>query len=164
MEIIKPTRGQKVCHKCNTINGVRSAVCKKCSSPFQVKLKTGDPEVKTEKKRRRRRKNKPQTYVVVDWENLIPGQTIKVVGGSGPYYTDGYGNRHYYTDRGYYTVKGIDKQGIHTYNKKSGGYQFLYMGEERPGIAPSNTNAPHKIITLRIDGNGGGENGLSFEK
>lgn len=146
---MKPTRGQKLCKQCDEINGVRSANCKKCGAAFSVKLKE-----KVEKKKKRRKKNKPQVYVVHDWENLIKGQRIKVIGGSGPYFIDDQGMRHYYTDRGYYQVQGVDKQGIHTYNEKYGGYQFLYMGVEKRGIAPNSFNAPHKIISLRIDGNG----------
>ena len=36
---MKTKRGQKLCKKCNAINGVRAYNCKKCNDPFPMKKK-----------------------------------------------------------------------------------------------------------------------------
>ena len=71
----KKKRGQKICPKCNCVNGVRSFVCKNCDHEF--KMKKG--------------RRGPRKIPVKNHQSLIKGDKIRVVGGSGPFYTDRYG-------------------------------------------------------------------------
>ena len=130
--MIKNKRGQKVCVHCNVVNGVRSFECKNCGQAF--KMRKGPKGIR--KKR------------VEDHRNLVKGQTIKVVGGSGPYYTDEYGEKQYMVERGKYTVSHTDKDGIHAYGKT--GYNYLYMGKSCPSPQlDSITRSPCKILLLK---------------
>lgn len=125
-------RGQKRCSKCNAANGARSFACKACSHPFSVKVA-----------------RKKKVRQIGDWRLLERDALIRVVSGSGPYYVDTQGNRHYFTDRGVYKVFGVDKDGLHCYPEKGGGYSYLYMGPEAPSSLASNMyRAPHKILTV----------------
>lgn len=127
----KPGRGKKVCSHCNVVNGVRSFECKNCGQAF--KMRKGPKGIR--KKR------------IEDFKTLKKGDWIKVVGGSGPYYTDEYGERSYMVDRGKYKVSHTDDNGIHAYGKT--GYNYLYMGESCPSpILESITRNPCKIRLL----------------
>ena len=129
--MIKNKRGQKVCVHCNSINGVRSFECKNCGQAFRMR--------KGPKGIRKKR---------VDFKSLSKGDKIKVVGGSGPYYTDEYGERSYMVERGIYTVRSIDNTGIHAYGKT--GYNYLYMGKSCPSpMLDSITRSPCKILLLQ---------------
>ena len=87
---------------------------------------------------------------VDDFTTLKKGDEIRVVGGSGPYYTRENGEKLYLTDRGKYIVKNVDENGIHTHGKH--GYDYLYMGKKCPSeILDSITKAPHKIILIRSE-------------
>ena len=137
---VKIKRGQKLCQSCNTINGVRSFECKNCGAEFKMK-----------KFRRGKRK-----VLVTNHLDLIKGNLIRVVGGSGPYYEDNNGERHYLIDRGKYTVDHVDNNGIHAYG--STGYNYLYMGEIRKSnILDSIIKSPCKILLLK-------ERGVSHRK
>ena len=130
---MKTKRGQKICKKCNAINGVRAYNCKKCDDPFPMK--------------------KPQKHkrlLVEDYTTLKKGDIIRVVGGSGPYHIDENNDRHYLTDRGVYIVKEIDDKGIHAYGTGMyTGYSFLYMGRKRKSNLCYNLySSPHKIFLL----------------
>ena len=130
--MIKNKRGQKVCVHCNVVNGVRSYECKNCGQAF--KMRKGPKGIR--KKR------------VEDHRNLVKGQVIKVVGGSGPYYTDEYGEKQYMVERGKYTVSHTDNEGIHAYGKT--GYNYLYMGKRCPSpMLDSITRSPCKILLLK---------------
>ena len=132
--MIEKKRGQKLCEKCNTPNGVRAYECKNCDYPFKMKKYR-----KGSKKKR-----------VDDFTKLQKGDEIRVVGGSGPYYTNENGEKLYLTDRGKYIVKNVDENGIHTHGKH--GYDYLYMGKKCPSpILDSITKAPHKIILIRSE-------------
>jgi len=111
----------KVCEQCQEQNGVRTLVCKKCSTPFKIKSKNYNS-----KKARRRRKKQ----FIKNWRSLSHGDIIRVIGGSGPFYEDKDGMRHYLTDRGKYTIDSIDKTGINVIGiaPRTSGHQFLYMG------------------------------------
>ena len=68
----KKKRGQKICPECNCVNGVRAFVCKKCD--YEFKMKQG--------------RRGPRKIPVKNHQSLIKGDKIRVVGGSGPFYTD----------------------------------------------------------------------------
>jgi ribosomal protein L40E len=124
-------RGVKICTKCNCENGVRAYECKECDEPFKMK------------KSRKRRKQIP----VEDHMTLRRGDTIRVVGGSGDYYLDENKDKHYFTDRGKYTVYSVDHKGIQAYG--SHGYTYIYMGKRcRSRLLNTMFKAPHKILLL----------------
>lgn len=125
-------RGRKVCSHCQTINGVRSYECKNCGQEFKMK--------KAPKGIRKKR--------IEDFKTLQKGDWIKVVGGSGPFFTDEYGEKSYMVDRGKYLVDHIDNQGIHAYGDT--GYNYLYMGKRCPSpMLESITRSPCKILLLK---------------
>ena len=125
-------RGKKVCVHCNEINGVRSFECKNCGQAFKMKK----PPKGIRKKK------------VEDFKSLQRGDWIKVVGGSGPYYTDRDGEKHYMVDRGKYIVEYTDSEGIHAYGET--GYNYLYMGKRCPSpMLDSITRSPCKIMLLK---------------
>ena len=111
----------KVCEQCQGQNGVRTLICKSCKAPFKIKSSNYSPS----KARRRRKKQ-----FIKDWRSLSRGDVVRVIGGSGPFYEDEEGMRHYLTDRGKYKVDSIDKNGINVIGiaPRTSGYQFLYMG------------------------------------
>ena len=127
-------RGQKLCKKCKTPNGVRAYNCKKCDDPFPMKKK---------------QKNKRQ--VITDYKTLKKGDRIRVVGGSGPYHLDPNNEKHSLTDRGVYIVKDIEDYGIHVYGVTvdNRAYSYLYMGKETKSAVCDNVyRSPHKILLL----------------
>jgi len=125
-------RGQKVCDNCGCINGVRAYECKQCDYPFKMKKGRRTPKKKQ----------------VEDHTTLIKGDVIRVVGGSGTYYTNENGEKLYLIDRGKYVVSDVDGLGVHAYNKT--GYNYLYMGKSCPSSAlDSITKEPCKIILLQ---------------
>lgn len=125
-------RGIKMCQKCGEENGVRTYECKSCDHPFKMR------------KIRKGRKSR----VVEDWSNLSSGQRIRVVGGSGPFYKDDDGERKYLTDRGLYTVKTVDKDGLWVCADK-GAESFLWMrGTMKSPLGTGITRSPHKLLRL----------------
>ena len=125
-------RGQKRCSKCNAANGARSFACKACSHPFSVKVA-----------------RKKKVRQIGDWRLLEPNALIRVVSGSGPYYLDADGNRHYFSDRGVYRVVSIDNSGLHCYPESGGGHTYLYMGPEvKSDLCHNMWRAPHKLLTV----------------
>ena len=129
---MKTKRGQKLCSNCKTINGVRSYECKKCGNKFKMK----------------RGRLAPKNKQVEDHMTLRRGDLIRVVGGSGCYYVDREGDKHYFTDRGKYTVYEIHKD----YILANGGYgaSYLYMGKEKHSkLLDCMWDAPHKIVLVK---------------
>jgi hypothetical protein len=125
-------RGQKVCEKCNCVNGVRAYECKECDAPFKMK--------------KYRKGNKKKQ--VEDHKTLNRGDLIRVVGGNGCHYIDRNGDRHYFTDRGKYLVQSTTADGIMTYGKH--GHQYIYMGERKQSkLIDSGYWDRHKIILLK---------------
>lgn len=129
---MKTKRGQKTCSSCNTINGVRSFECKQCGAQFKMKkLKRGLKRI-----------------LIKDHTILQKGDTIRVIGGSGPYYEDATGERTYFVERGKYSVDKVDANGIFAFSE--GGFDYLYMGEIcRSKILESIIKAPCKVLLLR---------------
>jgi hypothetical protein len=129
---MKTKRGQKLCSNCETINGVRAYECKQCSHKFKMK----------------RGRISPKNKRVEDHMTLHKGDLIRVVGGSGCYYLDKQGDKHYFTDRGKYTVCKIHKDYILA--NGSYGSSHLYMGKKRRSkLLDSIWDAPHKIMLLK---------------
>jgi ribosomal protein L40E len=117
---MKKKRGIKTCTVCNAANGARSYECRECGAEFTIRTK-----------KNRRGRLRP----VKDYRNLLPGTTVKVVGGSGPYYYDANGNRVAMVDRGVYIVASIEINGLYVHLKGEGARSFLYMG---PTVASPN--------------------------
>ena len=138
----KNKRGQKLCSKCNTANGVRAYECKSCGTEFKTK------------KIRKGSKNKQ----IEDFRTLNKGDRIKVLSRSGNYYYKTNGDRHYWTIPGEYIVSSVNldnknhKHGINCYGttNRNSGYHYLYMGKEQQQKNSSICwNAPHKIVLLK---------------
>jgi len=125
-------RGQKKCSKCGEINGARSYECKNCHSEFLI----------------RKKRKKKRVLPIEDWGGLEPGTLVKVCSGSGPYYVDEKGEKHFFTEKGIYRVFKVDIEGLHCYNDQGGSYSFIYMGPEREGLVSSMRKAPHKLILV----------------
>jgi hypothetical protein len=90
----------------------------------------------------------PKNKRVEDHMTLHKGDVIRVVGGSGSYYLDKEGDKHYFTDRGKYTVFGIYKDYILAIGPY--GTTCLYMGKKRRSkLLDSMWDAPHKILLLK---------------
>lgn len=106
-------RGVKTCGSCGASNGARSYECRECGAEFAIRTK-----------KNRKHRARP----VRDYRTLLPGATVKVVGGSGPYYYDAAGNRVAMVDRGVYIVVSVEKDGLYVRLKNEGARSFLYMG------------------------------------
>lgn len=125
-------RGQKKCAECNTINGVRAFECKQCNTPFRMK-----------KFKRGHRKT-----LIIDHTILRAGDSIRVVGGSGPYYEGTNGERIYLVDRGKYSVIKTDTNGIWAYGES--GFEYLYMGITcKSDILDTIIRAPCKVLLVQ---------------
>lgn len=128
----KKKKGIKKCPSCETRNGGRAFNCKKCNYEFSVKGK-----------------RKARRLPIENWREIEPGTMVRVLGGSGPYFIDSKGDRHYFTERGIYKVVGLDDCGLHCYSEKGGGYSYIYMGEElKSDLADSMYKSPHKLLTV----------------
>lgn len=137
---MKLKRGQKLCKNCNQINGARAYVCKHCNHEFKAGATSKNKPGKVRKTKKYEE--------ISDWKSLQKGDRIKVVGRSGNYYEGPDGERQYLTDAGIYTVKDIDKLGLHVYD---GGHGYIYMGPEVPSdVIPNMYRSPHKILRANI--------------
>lgn len=137
-------RGLKICPKCGRQTGPRAKNCpnKKCGYKYTFKPSA-------------LRKPKGEK---IDWRQLQRGDVIKIIMGSGPYWISKYekdeeGNplkipMGYY---GKYTVKSIDKEGIHAYplKAKGSGHCYIYMGKKKIGKSGTHIRS-HKIRKLKI--------------
>lgn len=135
---MKIKRGQKLCNKCNNINGARAYVCKHCGESFEVRSNGS----KIKKKRIKK-------LEYVNWKEIEIGQRIKVMGRSGTYYINQTGEKTYMSDPGIYTIIGRDNTGLRVYGKS--GYTYIYMGPEKKSSLMDNMyNAPHKIMKVNV--------------
>ena len=128
-------RGQKICEKCSAANGVRAYYCKECDHPFKMKKKS------------KSRRGRP----VKDWKTLEPGDYVRGVGRSGPYYIKDNGDKIYFTDAGVYHIKQIHKDGMMAVGtgRQAHGFEFLYMGKEkRSKLLDQMYSAPHKLYKV----------------
>lgn len=135
---MKLKRGQKLCTKCNQINGARAYHCKHCGEPFEVRAKGSKVKKKHVKK-----------LESISWSDIEVGQKIKVMGRSGTYYVSENGDKTYMSDPGIYTIIGKDANGLRVYGKS--GYTYIYMGPEKKSTLLENMyNAPHKIMKVNV--------------
>lgn len=141
---MKLKRGQKLCKNCNQINGARAHTCKHCNNEFVSKSEGG---VVTKTKR----KKKFKKYDTVDrWQDLVKGDRIKVIRGSGTYYINDSGDKQYLADAGIYSVVSNDDKGLTVY-ASDGGFGYIYMGPEEPSTTiPNVYRSPHKIVKVNI--------------
>ena len=126
-------KGKKECKRCGFVTGVRSYNCPSCDYAFKMK--------KFQKTR------KPK--IVKNWRDLEAGDTIKVVGGSGPYYESEDGEKKYLTSRGVYYIIGVMEEGLSVQSKNCGSREYLYMG--RDCVSPICDNlhrSSHKLLLV----------------
>jgi len=102
----------KICHNCNTANGIRAKRCKNCEVGFLIKKKNPNNSLKK-----------------IKWKELVSGDRFKVLAGGGPYFekVNENGNKEKLclkTEKGLYTVDKLLNDGIMT---KCG--KFIYMGK-----------------------------------
>ncbi len=129
---MKLKRGQKLCPKCDGVNGARQCECKHCGHQM------------------RQRKNRTQP--VHDWKDLEKGDFIKVFQGTGPYYLNSEGERSYLSVPGSYMVLDTDENGIHCHGvgKRNSGMNYVYMGPHKKSpIFSSIYRNPHKIVKIK---------------
>lgn len=140
---MKLKRGQKLCKKCNGINGARAHVCKHCNEEFIMGA--------TSKNKKPPKIKKPKKFEdISDWKSLTDGDRIKVIGRSGNYYVGDNGDKQYLTDSGLYTVKSQDSKGLIVY-ANDGGWGYIYMGpEEASEYVPNMYRSPHKIVKVNV--------------
>jgi len=119
----------KVCTHCQERVGVRTKRCPHCKQAFHEAPKIAEvakylaPLSEQVTGRRKRR------FKTVDWKSLLPGDMIRVIGGSGPYFVLEDGQNQYTTERGVYRVISLDKMGINAQGVgKLCGFHHLYMG------------------------------------
>lgn len=138
---MKLKRGQKLCKNCDKINGARAHTCKHCNHEFVPASITKKNKFKTKK---------PKKYLEVDWQSLVDGDVIKVIGRSGNYYINDVGERMYMSDAGIYTVKHKDANGLVVYSS-NGGYGYIYMGPEvQSDLIDNMYRSPHKIVKVNV--------------
>lgn len=131
-------RGFKTCRQCGAQCGPRSFECCECKAPFDVKGERKAPKIKI------KRKKKPKATKVIDWQSLPLGTKFKVSSGSGPYYERN-GQRTYMSEKGYFNVYSIEKDGIWGVDK-DGYTNFIYMGETKPSpMVPNLIRDAHRI-------------------
>ena len=137
---MKLKRGQKLCNKCNNINGARAYACKSCGEAFSVKATNSKTKIVRKKK-----------YINIDWNELQADDYIKVFGRSGNYYVKDIGERSYMSHAGIYRIKAKDHQGLIVYSS-NGGYGYIYMGPEKQSDLIDNYyRSPHKIVKINRD-------------
>ena len=103
-------------------------------------------------------KNTPIKNEVKDWRALEKGDWLRVVQGTGPYFTckrqtdeANAGDKIYMGCKGKYEVVSFDSKGLicKGLGRKNCGLEFVYMGDkdfcEYTGI----TKEPHRIVKLR---------------
>ena len=139
----KRKKPEKVCPECNTANHARSSNCKECDYMFY--LRKGDREVQLAK----------------DWRDLQPGDIIKVITGSGPYWLskDKPGEKIMVGQKGRFEVVeiydngptscGITGRQLNTRGRRSSVTEFIYMAEPNYDKELSNHNEPHRIKVLK---------------
>lgn len=137
---MKLKRGQKLCNKCNNVNGARAYACKSCGEAFSVKAQNSNVKVFRKKK-----------YMEIDWKDLETNDYIKVLGRSGNYYVNDMGEKNYMSNAGIYIIKDKDHQGLIVYSS-NGGYGYIYMGPEKQSDLIENYyRSPHKIVKINRD-------------
>ncbi len=136
-------RGSKKCPNCGTATGPRSFKCSECNYAFEFK----DPSVHAIRK-----KLDGTKAVKCDWRQLVRGDRIRVIQGSGPYFQpkEEGSEKIQMGYAGKFTVLFITKEAIHAIgNKKESGHCVIYMGESTFNEETGIQREPHKIIKLK---------------
>ena len=142
---VKKKRGkpEKACPECNTSNHARSSNCKSCDYTFYVRKKIREVEL------------------AKNWRDLKPGDIIKVVAGSGPYWLskDKPGEKIMLGQKGKFEVVEIYDSGpkscgimgrqLYTRGRKANVREFIYMGESFYNEELCNHNEPHRIKVIK---------------
>jgi ribosomal protein L40E len=124
----------KICPNCQEKNPARIRRCKKCDSAFAFKVK--------------KQSKKSGAITVSDWKGLLPGEYIKVSGGS--VWLDKDGTELSMGYSGIFTVVGIDKNGILACGKdKTSGFCHIWMGDEVMNPAGI-LKRPHRVAKINI--------------
>jgi hypothetical protein len=146
----KKKRGkpEKACPECNHINHARSSNCKSCDHMFYV------------------RKNVREVELAKNWHDLEPGDIIKVITGSGPYFLskDKPGEKIMLGKKGKFEVVeiwdggprncGIVGRQLYTRGRKANVREYIYMGEPFYNEELCNHNEPHRIKVIKKHENG----------
>ena len=141
----KKKRGkpEKACPECNHINHARSSNCKSCDYTFYVRKKVREVEL------------------AKNWRDLKPGDIIKVITGSGPYWLskDKPGEKIMLGQKGKFEVVEIYDSGptscgimgrqLYTRGRKANVREFIYMGEPHYNEELCNHNEPHRIKVIQ---------------
>lgn len=126
----------KICLKCSGKNGVRTLVCKHCSSSFTEKAHSGK-----------------EKSLIEDWTELKKGDLIKIKQGSGPYYLLSNGEKQYLSISGKVRVISIEELGfwaVHYRLRDNRGHFFVYMGKTcRSPIDKSLIRKRHNISRIK---------------
>ena len=134
---------QKNCPSCTTPTYARTSTCKKCKHVFYVK------------------KSVQATLLAKNWRDLRPGDVIKVISGSGPYYLskDKPGERIMMGQKGKFEVSevhdgGPRNRGIYghqLYGRASRSHyrEWIYMGESYYYDDCSINKEPHRIKVIK---------------
>lgn len=135
-------RGQKLCEKCGHATGPRSFRCPECDHSFNVQ--------KGVTKRRRKRKGE----MIGNWKELKPGDFIRVLAGSGPYWVnDETKERESLGYFGLFKIKRVEIDGLGCYpvDKKNHGFCYIYMGETKPSASGISYKRAHRIRKVSSD-------------
>ena len=137
----KRRKPEKKCPECNTANHARSSNCKECDYEFYV------------------RKNVKQELLAANWRDLKPGDVIKVISGSGPYYLskDNPGEKIMMGQKGKFEVLEIvdvDPRTCGIYGRQmvripTHHREWIYMGESYYNDTYSTNEEPHRIKVLK---------------
>jgi hypothetical protein len=135
---MKLERGQKRCKNCKAINAARQRICTNCDKEFKLK--------KT-----------PIKNEVVNWKELQPGDTFRIINGTGSYFTiqndcgsGKKGEKIMMGEKGKFEVKevvedGIKAHGLPPYNF---GSSFVYMGEDFFNEDLGIQRTAHRIVKI----------------
>jgi len=135
---MKLKRGQKLCKKCKCVNAARQRVCIDCNSEFKLtksKLK----------------------HEIVNWkEELKPGDTFRIINGTGPYYVLGRdcgegkkGEKLFVGCKGKYMVRQLDDRGIMATRLTAlGRYEYIYMGKDNYCKELNIHRRAHRIVRI----------------
>ena len=134
---------QKNCPSCNTPTHARTSTCKKCQHVFYVK------------------KSVQAVLLAKNWRDLKPGDVIKVISGSGPYYLskDNPGEKIMMGQKGKFEVIevhnggpkccGINAHQLYGRSGKSRYREWIYMGESYYKEDVNIHKEPHRIKVLK---------------
>jgi len=134
---------QKECPECNSMVHARVSFCRNCNHTFYVK------------------KNVQQELLARNWRDLKPGDVIKCITGSGPYFLskDKPGERIMLGEKGKFEVVGIVDQGprsrgivgrqLYTRGRRANVTEYIYMGETYYNDDMGNHNEPHRIKVIK---------------